>query len=177
MARVAGRVAPQLEQEFRTAAERIRGELAEQAWNDQLHSFVGTHGGRDLDASLLQMASLRLLPATDPRLHATVDAIWKNLSRDGWLFRYQLDDGFGQPVVAFIICTFWMVEALVAIGRTADAKAVMERAHAALSPLGLLSEDYQTSDLSMWGNFPQAYSHVGLIHAAFAASPNWAEVL
>jgi GH15 family glucan-1,4-alpha-glucosidase len=177
MARVACRVAPSVEQEFRDAAERIRSEIAEKAWNSDVRSYVGTHGGRDLDASLLQMASLGLFPSGDARLASTVDAIWKQLSRDGWLFRYQLDDGFGQPVVAFIICTYWMVEALAAIGRTADAKAVMERAHSALSPLGLLSEDYQTSDLRMWGNFPQAYSHVGLIHAAFAASPSWSEVL
>ena len=105
------------------------------------------------------------------------DAIWRTLSRDGWLFRYRLDDGFGQPRVAFIICTFWLVEALAALGRAEEAKAVMKHAHAALSPLGLLSEDYETATLRMWGNFPQAYSHVGLIHAAFAASPRWADVL
>jgi hypothetical protein len=113
----------------------------------------------------------------DLRLSDTIDAIWKTLSKDGWLFRYRLDDGFGQPKVAFIICTFWLVEALAATGRTDDAKAVMKHVHSALSPLGLLSEDYETSNLRMWGNFPQAYSHVGLIHAAFAASPRWAEVL
>jgi GH15 family glucan-1,4-alpha-glucosidase len=79
--------------------------------------------------------------------------------------------------VAFIICTFWLVEALAATGRAEEAKSVMQRAHSALSPLGLLSEDYETSNLRMWGNFPQAYSHVGLIHAAFAASPRWADVL
>jgi GH15 family glucan-1,4-alpha-glucosidase len=177
MASVAGRVAPQLEVEFRCAAEKIRTEITQHAWDDELRSFVGRHGGRDLDASLLQMVSLRFLSESDHRLHTTVDAIWQRLARDGWLLRYQLDDGFGQPVVAFVICTFWMVEALAAIGRTADAKAVMDRVNAALSPLGLLSEDYHAADLRMWGNFPQAYSHVGLIHAAFAASPRWADVL
>jgi GH15 family glucan-1,4-alpha-glucosidase len=69
------------------------------------------------------------------------------------------------------------VEALAVVGRNEDAKAVMDHVHAALSPLGLLSEDYETSTLRMWGNFPQAYSHVGLIHAALAASPKWADVL
>jgi GH15 family glucan-1,4-alpha-glucosidase len=93
------------------------------------------------------------------------------------MFRYHLDDGFGQPKVAFTICTFWLVDALVAIGRAEEAKAVMKHVHAALSPLGLLSEDYETGSLRMWGNFPQAYSHVGLIHAAFAASPRWDDVL
>lgn len=138
---------------------------------------MGTYGGRDLDASLLQMASLRLLPIDDPRLRSTVTAISRELSRDGWLLRYRLDDRFGQPTVAFIICTFSLVEALAAIGRGDDAKAIMEHVHSAMSPLGLLSEDYETSTLRMWGNFPQAYSHVGLIHAAFAASPRWADIL
>jgi GH15 family glucan-1,4-alpha-glucosidase len=66
---------------------------------------------------------------------------------------------------------------LALLGRGEEAKAVMERVHKAMSPLGLLSEDYETRSLRMWGNFPQAYSHVGLIHAAFAASPRWLEVL
>jgi len=177
MALVAARHAPSLERELQEAAARIRDEIVARAWNGELGSFVGHYDGGDLDASLLQMASLRLLPAQDPRLQGTIDTIWKSLSRDGWLFRYRLDDGFGQPTVAFIICTFWLVEALAATGRVEEAKAVMARIHSALSPLGLLSEDYETASLRMWGNFPQAYSHVGLIHAAFAASPRWADVL
>ncbi|MGH9658368.1 MAG: glycoside hydrolase family 15 protein, partial [Bryobacteraceae bacterium] len=125
----------------------------------------------------LQMARLRFLSPDDPRLNSTIDAILKTLSRDGWLFRYQLDDGFGQPTVAFIICTFWMIEALEVVGRKDRATAMMEQVHKALSPLGLLSEDYEAATLQMWGNFPQAYSHVGLIHAAFAASPDWQDIL
>jgi GH15 family glucan-1,4-alpha-glucosidase len=177
MAVVASRNARGLESEFRAAANRIHEEIIARAWNSDLGSFAGHHGGRDLDASLLQMASLRFLPPSDPRLGSTIDAIWKTLSKDGWLFRYRLDDGFGQPKVAFIICTFWLVEALALIGRNDDAKAVMRHVHSVLSPLGLLSEDYETSNLRMWGNFPQAYSHVGLIHAAFAASPRWSDIL
>jgi GH15 family glucan-1,4-alpha-glucosidase len=177
MARVAGVHAPGLCDEFARAAEAIRSEIIAQAWSPARGAFVGAYGGLELDASLLQMATLRFLPLDDPRLIATIDAVRGALSKDGWLFRYRLDDGFGQPTVAFIICTFWLAEALAAVGRKGDAKDVMDRAHSALSPLGLLSEDYETSSLRMWGNFPQAYSHVGLIHAAFAASPSWAEVL
>lgn len=177
MALVAAKEAPSLEQEFRRAAEGIREQVIARAWNAKLGSFTGNYDGKDLDASLLQMVPLRFLPPQDPKLNGTVDAIWKTLSQDGWLFRYRLDDGFGQPTVAFIICTFWLIEALAATGRHDDAKAVMKHVHAALSPLGLLSEDYETSNLRMWGNFPQAYSHVGLIHAAFAASPRWDDVL
>jgi len=177
MARVAARHAPGVELEFRGAAARIRDEIIRQAWNPTLGAFMGTYGGGDMDASLLQLAALRLLPIEDPRLIGTIEAIRRTLSKDGWLFRYRLDDGFGQPTVAFIICTFWLAEALAIIGRKDEATAVMDHVHSALSPIGLLSEDYETSNLRMWGNFPQAYSHVGLIHAAFAASPKWADVL
>jgi GH15 family glucan-1,4-alpha-glucosidase len=177
MARVAARHAPALEAEFRDAAVRIREEIVSRAWNTELDAFAGTYGGSDLDASLLQIATLRLLPSRDSRVRASVDGIRRGLSQDGWLFRYRLDDGFGRPAVAFIICTFWLTEALAATGRAEEAREVMERVKPALSPLGLLSEDYETSTLRMWGNFPQAYSHVGLIHAAFAASPKWADIL
>jgi GH15 family glucan-1,4-alpha-glucosidase len=177
MARVAARYAPEREAEFRTAAGRIREEMLSRAWNPDLGSFASCYEGAELDASLLQMVPLRFLPPDDERLRGTVQAISHGLARDGWLFRYRMDDGFGHPSVAFIICTFWLVEAFAACGRTAEAKAVMDRARAALSPLGLLSEDYETTTLRMWGNFPQAYSHVGLIHAAFAASPLWSDII
>ena len=177
MARVVARHAPELEGEFRQAAARIHDEIITRCWNAGLDSFVGAHDGQALDASLLQMANLHFLPASDPRLRGTIDAVRSGLSEQGWLLRYRLDDGFGPPQVAFTLCTFWLVEALAATGRQEEAREVMERAHSALSPLGLLSEDYRTSDLRMWGNFPQAYSHTGLIHAAFAASPRWGDIL
>jgi GH15 family glucan-1,4-alpha-glucosidase len=124
---------------------------------------------------LLQAVTLRLLPPDDPRLHATVDAIQKDLEHDGWLKRYRTNDGFGVPSVAFMLCTFWQVEALAQLGRTQEARALLDRIHAVQSPLGLLAEDLDPVNQKMWGNFPQAYSHVGLIHAAFAASPRWSE--
>lgn len=177
MARVASSHAPALEQEFRSASERIHAEILAKAWRPDLGSFAASYGSRDLDASLLQMAHLRFLPIDNPQLCKTIDGIRGGLSKDGWLFRYRLDDGFGSPTAAFIICTFWLVEALADTGRKEEAKIVMDHVHSSLSNLGLLSEDYETSDLRMGGNFPQAYSHVGLIRAAFAASPSWADVL
>jgi GH15 family glucan-1,4-alpha-glucosidase len=177
MASVAARHRPDREASFRSSADRIRNEIVENAWNETLGSFVSAYRGKELDASLLQIISLRMLPAQDPRLRRTIDAIWSKLSRGGWLMRYSADDGFGTPSVAFILCTFWMVEALASVGRIAEARDLMERTISALSPLGLLSEDYKVEKLRMWGNFPQAYSHLGLIHAAFAASPRWSEVL
>lgn len=177
MALVAERHAPALTEEFRTAADRIHAEIVAQAWNEEKGSFVSEYGGRDLDASLLQMARLRFLPADDPRLRRTIDTIQRELDRDGWLQRYAIDDGFGEPGVAFVICSFWLIEALAATGRREEARVVFDRIHKTMSPLGLLSEDYDPKEPRMWGNFPQTYSHVGLIHAAFAASPPWTDVL
>jgi GH15 family glucan-1,4-alpha-glucosidase len=177
MALVAARHLPHHVAEFRLAADRIRGLLLAEAWSDKARSFVSTHSGTDLDAALLQVVSLRLLPPEDPRIRQTLDAIWEGLAQGGWLLRYRNDDGFGRPTVAFTLCTFWFIEALAISGRMAEARDLLARARAALSPLGLLSEDYDVAEKRLWGNFPQAYSHVGLIHAAFAASPRWGQVL
>jgi GH15 family glucan-1,4-alpha-glucosidase len=177
MARIMDRHAPERAAEFHSAAERIHAEIIAQSWNSNRGSFVGHYGGEDLDASLLQMVRLHFLPANDPMLISTVDAIHKDLSMGGWLQRYSLNDGFGKPSVAFVICTFWLVDALAATGRRDEAIATFKRVQEALSHLGLLSEDYDPAEPRMWGNFPQTYSHVGLIHAAFVASPQWTEVL
>ena len=177
MAGIADRHSPARAGEFHCAADRIRAEIVAQSWSASKGSFVGHYGGQDLDASLLQMVRLRFLPARDPKLSSTIDAIHRDLARGAWLQRYSLNDGFGKPSVAFVICTFWLIEALAFAGRRDEAKAAFDRIYGALSPLGLLSEDYDPVEPRMWGNFPQTYSHVGLIHAAFAASPTWTEVL
>ncbi|MBI2893590.1 MAG: glycoside hydrolase family 15 protein [Deltaproteobacteria bacterium] len=177
MARVAERHVPNRAAEYRAAADRIREQILASGWNADRRTFVGSYGGSDLDAALLQLAPLHFLSPGDARLGSTIDAIGESLTRDGWLFRYAADDGFGQPTVAFTICSFWWVEALAAAGRHDEARAVLDRARSARSPLGLLSEDYEASTARMWGNFPQAYSHVGLIHAAYAASPRWTDIL
>jgi len=177
MASIAERHDPARAVEFRHSADRIRAEVIAQSWSESKNSFVGHYGGSDLDASLLQMVRLRFLPPDDPKLINTIAAIHKDLMRAGWLHRYSLDDGFGKPSVAFVICTFWLIEAMAALGRRDEARSLFDRIHGALSPLGLLSEDYDPTLPRMWGNFPQTYSHVGLVHAAFAAAPSWADVL
>jgi GH15 family glucan-1,4-alpha-glucosidase len=177
MAGIADLYDPAGSAEFRAAAERIHSEVIARSWSASKNSFVGHYGGHDLDASLLQMVRLRFLSPEDPKLKSTVEAIHKDLMQSGWLHRYSLDDGFGKPSVAFVICTFWLIEAMAAMGRRDEARTLLERIHGALSPLGLLSEDYDPTGPRMWGNFPQTYSHVGLIHAAFAAAPSWADVL
>jgi GH15 family glucan-1,4-alpha-glucosidase len=177
MGNIADQYAPEHAAEFHDAAKRIHAEVIAKSWNNEAKSFVGHYGGEDLDASLLQMVQLRFLPPDNPMLISTIEKVHKDLALGDWLQRYSLNDGFGRPSVAFVICTFWLIEALAAIGRHDDARALFQRIHATLSPLGLLAEDYDPKEMRMWGNFPQTYSHAGLIHAAFAVSPRWAEVL
>ena len=177
--RVVARHQPALVAEFRDAAENIRTQILRHAWSPKRSSLVSSYNGDDLDASLLQAITLRLLPPDDPRMLSTLTAIQDGLSmgKECWLRRYAADDGFGIPTSAFLICSFWLIEALARCGRTDEARAAMTQALSAMSPLGLLSEDYDPLKRRLWGNFPQAYSHVGLIHAAFAASPGWTEIV
>lgn len=176
-AAVAATHAPDREASLRAAADKIRDVIGARAWNETRTSYIGSYDGDNLDAALLQMVPLRLFPATDTRLRQTVDAIWRGLTHNDWLMRYREDDGLGQPTVAFVLCTFWLIEALVLIDRQEEARALMDRACGMLSPLGLIAEDFDMTLNRMTGNFPQAYSHVGLIRGAFSASPRWRDVL
>jgi GH15 family glucan-1,4-alpha-glucosidase len=124
---------------------------------------------------LLQLPVLRFLPADDARLASTVAAVRRALTHQGWIRRYDRDP-IGKTETAFTLCTFWLVEALACIGDRAAARAVFEDVLRDLSPLALVSEDFDPVARRMWGNFPQAYSHVGLIRAAFAALPTWNEL-
>jgi GH15 family glucan-1,4-alpha-glucosidase len=164
--------------ELTASAEKLRTGLLARAWSDALGSFTVSPGMEGVDAALLQLPSLRILKADDLRLHKTIDTAWKALERDGgWLLRYQTDDGFGVPTVAFTLCTFWLAQALAVLGRRAEAREVLKRVQPAPNPLGLWSEDIEPRTGRLWGNFPQAYSHVGLIHAAFASAPDWSELI
>ncbi|HMJ53068.1 MAG TPA: glycoside hydrolase family 15 protein [Polyangiaceae bacterium] len=173
MSRIARIHQPAIAAEFAAAAVKIRADLLANAVDASRGCLVADYGGKEVDAALLQAIALHLLPPDDPRLAATVDAVRADLEYRGWLKRYRTNDGFGIPVVAFTLCTFWLVEALARLGRPEEARVILERVHDVRSPLGLLSEDVDPVSGVMWGNFPQTYSHVGLIHAAFAASPRW----
>ncbi|MFN0064294.1 MAG: glycoside hydrolase family 15 protein [Myxococcaceae bacterium] len=175
MHKIAERHRPAMASEFKTAAEQLHQSILSHGVNANRGCLVADYGGAEVDAALLQSVMLRFLPMEDPRLHATVDAIGADLTRHGWLLRYRTADDFGVPQVAFMLCTFWQIEALARLGRKDEARALMERVNGIVSPLGLLAEDLDPVSNEMWGNFPQAYSHVGLIHAAFAASPRWWE--
>jgi GH15 family glucan-1,4-alpha-glucosidase len=160
---------------WRGRADRIHAMIIEKAWNAEAGHFADAFGGDRLDASLLLLADTGFIEPSDPRYVATVEAIGKGLRRGHGLYRYIAPDDFGAPETSFTICTFWYVEALAAIGRTDEARSLFESVLARRNPLGLLSEDLGFEDGEAWGNFPQTYSHVGLISAAMRLSRPWQE--
>ncbi|MDN5849135.1 MAG: glycoside hydrolase family 15 protein, partial [Nitrococcus sp.] len=115
------------------------------------------------------------LPADDPRFLGTVQAIEQNLRHGDHIFRYDGADDFGLPTTAFNICTFWYIDALHAIGRRDEARQLFENMLTYRTHLGLLSEDLDIKTGELWGNFPQAYSMVGLINSALLLSRDWQE--
>ena len=154
--------------------ERRAAELLETScWNDDIGALTQVAGGQELDAALLLAVHLGYLEPEDPRATAHVDAIRSKLSVDGGLLRrYSSPDDFGIPHAAFTVCTFWLVEALAILERTDEARELFDYllAH---NGLGLYSEDILPDTLEQSGNFPQTYSHVGLINAAFRLSRRW----
>jgi len=157
------------------AAKRIRSGILEQAWNDELNSLVSSFGGSDIDASLLCLLEVGFLKAEDPRFLGTLEQVEKHLIHGGFLHRYAKPDDFGPPEVAFNVCTFWYIDALAAVGRREEARALFEAMLTARNRLGLLSEDIATDTRELWGNFPQTYSMVGLISSAMKLSKTWEE--
>ena len=154
-------------------AERIHEGVLAQAWSEQLGSFVSSFGGAEVDASLLRLPSLGFLPACDPRFLSTLARIENELRRGPYLFRYAGEDDFGAPTTAFAVCTFWYIDALARVGRREEARALFEHMLAVRNHVGLLSEDIDVASGELWGNFPQTYSMVGLIHAAMQLSRPW----
>ncbi|HET7587415.1 MAG TPA: glycoside hydrolase family 15 protein [Gammaproteobacteria bacterium] len=154
-------------------ADTIRADICRQAWNEDENSFVESFGGKDLDASLLLLHELGFLAADDPRFASTVDAVERHLKRGDFVFRYIKEDDFGRPETAFLICTFWYVDALAALGRTDEARKLFEHLLACRNSHGLLSEDIDPETGELWGNLPQTYSMVGLINSAMRLSKPW----
>jgi GH15 family glucan-1,4-alpha-glucosidase len=154
----------------------IHKEVCEKGFNKHMNSFVQAYGSKALDASCLRIALVGFLPVTDPRIIGTIEAIEKNLVKNGLVERYntgETDDGLSGSEGQFLACSFWMVANLWLIGRKSDARALFERLLALRNDVGLLSEEYDSDAKRQVGNFPQALSHIALVHAAFAMSGEW----
>jgi GH15 family glucan-1,4-alpha-glucosidase len=137
----------------------------------------GVLDGEIADASVLLLPQLGLLPASDERFLRTMKVVQSRLVRNGFVMRYDEADDFGVPETAFLVCTFWYIEALAAMGRTAEAREIFENLLCRRNHVGLLSEDISPHTGELWGNFPQTYSLVGLAVSAHRLSRNWEEGL
>jgi GH15 family glucan-1,4-alpha-glucosidase len=161
-------------QRWRGIADEIHAEVCERGFDRELNSFVQAYGSKRLDASLLLIPLVGFLPATDPRIQGTLRAIEDRLLVDGeFVLRYETDnpgDGLPEGEGAFLACSFWLVDNYILQGRYAEARKLFERLLTRCNDVGLLAEEFDPVSGRMLGNFPQAYSHVGLINCALSLS-------
>ena len=154
---------------WREHRDAVRAEVLAEAWDDDRRSFTQSYGSKALDASLLILPLVGFLPASDERMASTVRAIERELVVDGLVRRYdpaEADDGLPGDEGAFLMCTFWLVDCLEQMGRRDEAHDLFERLLDLRNDLGLLAEQYDTKAGRLVGNFPQAFSHVSLVHSA-----------
>jgi GH15 family glucan-1,4-alpha-glucosidase len=164
LARAHGRT--ELADRWDTWAEAQHKRIATEAYRDDLGYFTQALNGEYPDASLLLLPTLGFVDARDPRFVSTVKAYERLLVENGLMLRYRHPDDFGETTSAFSICSFWWVEALAMSGDLDRAIVLFDRLLAYANPVGLFSEDIDPATGQLLGNFPQAYTHVGLIHAA-----------
>jgi GH15 family glucan-1,4-alpha-glucosidase len=158
---------------WRARAEALHRVIVERTWSEKRNAFVSTFDGEAMDASLLLLAEIGFIDAADSRFVATVEAVEHDLRRGDFIFRYVEKDDFGEPENAFLVCTFWYVNALAAIGRRDEARALFERLLGYRNRHGLLAEHINPTTGEQWGNFVQTYSMVGLINSAIRLSIRW----
>jgi GH15 family glucan-1,4-alpha-glucosidase len=153
---------------WRARASEIHETILRRSWNEKLNALTATMEGESLDASLLLIPRLGFLPANDPRFVGTVEAIEQSLKHGDFVYRYIERDDFGHPENAFLVCTFWYIEALARMGGTRrdQALALFEKVLSARNTFGLLAEDLDPRTLEQWGNFPQTYCMAGIVDCA-----------
>jgi len=154
---------------WREVRQRIHAEVCARGFNSEIGSFVQSYDSKNLDASLLLIPTTGFLPADDPRIRGTIEAVERHLFVDGFVRRYDThttDDGLPPGEGAFLACSFWLVDALLLSGRQDDARQLFERLLGLRNDVGLLAEEYDTGAKRLVGNFPQAFSHVALVNSA-----------
>jgi GH15 family glucan-1,4-alpha-glucosidase len=156
---------------WRTLADQVKAEVCEKGFDTEKNSFVQYYGSDQLDSSLLMLARVGFLPPDDPRIIGTVEAIQRELMVDGFVQRYPTADEHGVDGLpagegTFLLTTFWLVDNLALIGRETEARELFERLRSLQNDVGMLSEEYDPTTKRLIGNFPQAFSHLGLIVSA-----------
>ena len=165
---------PRLKDKSAEIVQRAAKLLWEKCWDEQLGALVQAVGARDLDASSLLALHFGFLDGDDPRARRLVAAVEQQLRLPNRLLRrYAVADDFGVPEAACTVCTFWLAEAMAMVGRHDDARSVFESVLGMHNGLGLFAEDLLLAGGAQAGNFPQTYSHVGLINAAFRLARPW----
>ena len=155
---------------WRAVRDKIHEDVCRNGFDRSLGSFVQSYGGKELDASLLQIPIVGFLPIDDPRVTGTVAAIERGLMSNGFVMRYRSEtapDGLPPGEGAFLACSFWLVDAYVLQNRWEEARALFDRLVGLSNDVGLLSEEYDPRSGRLVGNFPQAFTHVALINSAF----------
>ncbi len=151
--------------------EQIRDAILTQGWSEKAGAFTQSFGSDDLDASNLMMPIMGFLPATDPRMRSTIDAIAERLTDEhGLVYRYRASDGLAGEEGTFLLCTFWLAQAQAMAGEVEQARKTFQQAIAYANDVGLLAEEVDPASNELLGNFPQAFSHIGLVNAAWAIS-------
>ncbi|MGW7046470.1 glycoside hydrolase family 15 protein [Streptomyces avermitilis] len=157
---------------WRAMRDEVHREVCERGYDAERNTFTQFYGSRGLDASLLLIPRVGFLPPDDPRVIGTVDAVREELGRDGFVRRYSTDaaevDGLPGDEGTFLVCSFWLADALHRLGRTEEARALFERLVGLCNDVGLLAEEYDPASDRFLGNFPQAFSHLGLVSTALA---------
>jgi GH15 family glucan-1,4-alpha-glucosidase len=151
--------------------DEIHMQVCERGYDPARRTFTQYYGSDELDASTLNIALVGFLPPTDERVTGTIDAISRELGRDGFIARYSTDatdDGLPGGEGRFLACSFWLVTALALNGRASEARTLFDRLLALRNDVGLLAEEYDVERRRQVGNFPQAFSHLALIQAADA---------
>ncbi|MCK9691223.1 MULTISPECIES: glycoside hydrolase family 15 protein [Pseudomonas syringae group] len=154
---------------YRKVADEIHADVCRHGFDAELGSFVQTYGSTEVDASLLQIVLTGFLAPEDPRVIGTVAQIERTLMQDGLLLRYDNErsvDGVAGREGTFLVCSFWLADAYVLLGRADDAARLFERLVGLCNDVGLLAEQYDPKGGRMLGNFPQAFSHIGIINTA-----------
>jgi GH15 family glucan-1,4-alpha-glucosidase len=157
---------------WRKAADEMHAVISRRAWSERLGRFAAVWDDEGTDASLLLLNHIGFLERDDPRFRQTVDGIAEELRAGRLLYRYR-EDELGSTETAFVVCTFWYIEALAALGRRDEARELFEHVLTLRNHVGLYAEDLHPVTGEMWGNFPQTYSMVGLIHSAMRLSRPW----
>jgi alpha,alpha-trehalase len=159
-------------EEWSRVRDEIRSAVLERGWSEKRQAYAQSFDSDELDAAQLLMPILGFLPATDERMRSTIEAIARDLTEDGLVLRYRNEEGLNADGLSgeegtFVICSFWLVSCLAKTGEVERAETLFDRLTGYANDLGLLAEEIDTPNGEQLGNFPQAFSHIGLITAAY----------